>query len=94
MFREIDGTIILTSRGVYREAKLGLLEGRVYAKHGTGYVLLFSSGSTTAGKITWRRHDEPPDLHAIRCGYLGIAKPEPVPVQRLQDTQLKPAKVG
>ncbi len=56
MFQLVDGeVIILVSRGVYYQAPLAKREGthNVYAKHGSGYVLIGHDGCCSKEKLRW-----------------------------------------
>lgn len=54
LFTVIDDQVILrTSRGVYKQAKLALREGHVYAKIPGGFVLLSGNGTTSHPDYRW-----------------------------------------
>lgn len=54
-----EGQGIIQARGIYRQVTLFERKGRVYAKHGGGYVRLNQGGSTSAPNIRWTDLDTP-----------------------------------
>lgn len=57
-FSEIpEGKAIIHSRGVYRQVLIAVRAGRVYAKHGGGYVRINTGGSTSSPAIRWSEID-------------------------------------
>ena len=65
-----EGQGIIQARGVYRQVALFERKGRVYAKHGGGYVRLNQGGSTSAPNIRWTDLDTPNGEHDERSGYV------------------------
>lgn len=64
-FKEIkDKSVVLLSRGVYREVSLFKRDGQVYAKYGAGYIRLYVRAATSVSSVTWYdinldvRHDK------------------------------------
>jgi hypothetical protein len=74
-FEKIEASsIILQSRGVFREACLYLLKDDVYAKYGTGFVRLYASGRTTT-ILRWSElecYDR--EINTHKMGYLVAGK--------------------
>lgn len=54
-----EGQAIVHSRGVYRQVPLYQRDGKIYAKHGGGYVRLAQGGSTSAPNVRWAEIDTP-----------------------------------
>lgn len=48
-----DAAVILRSRGVYRQVKVYLRAGAVYAGAGAGVVRLYKGGGTSVPNISW-----------------------------------------
>ena len=65
-----EGQAIMVSRGVYRQVPVYARGGKVYARHGGGYVRLIQGGSTTAPNIRWVEIDTPNGAHVERNGYV------------------------
>lgn len=54
VFTEVPGaTVITRSAGVYRQVKVAIYDGRVFAKHGSGYVALHRDGGSSVPTVTW-----------------------------------------
>ena len=74
-----DGLTILASRGVFRQAKLfrralvipskNLIEDRVYAQWGNGFIRLYANSGTSIPHVTWLTMELP--FHSTAVGYLG-----------------------
>jgi len=54
-----EGQAIVHSKGVYRQVKIAQRDGRVYARHGAGYVRLNKGGTTSCISVLWREVDAP-----------------------------------
>ena len=54
-----EGKAIVHSKGVYRQVKIAQRDGRVYARHGAGYVRLNKGGTTSCIAVLWREVDAP-----------------------------------
>lgn len=52
-----DAFAVVHSTGVYRQVPLFERGGKVYAKHGVGFVRLSAGGSTSHPKIRWAEID-------------------------------------
>lgn len=48
-----DAAVILRSRGVYRQVKVYLRAGAVYAGAGAGFVRLHKGGGTSVPNVSW-----------------------------------------
>jgi hypothetical protein len=55
-----DAQVILYSRGVYKQAKLYLRAGQVYAAWGGGYIRMLGGRNTTKPDVTCVSHVRPP----------------------------------
>lgn len=54
VFSEVVGaTVITRTGGVYRQVGVAIYDGRVFAKHGNGYVALHRDGGSSAPSVTW-----------------------------------------
>lgn len=54
VFSDVVGaTVITRTSGVYRQVGAAIYDGRVFAKHGNGYVALHRDGGTSAPAVTW-----------------------------------------
>ena len=65
-----EGQGIIHARGVYRQVALFERKGRVYARHGGGYVRLIQGGSTSSPNIRWAEIYTPNGEHDERSGYV------------------------
>lgn len=65
-----EGQAIMVSRGVYRQVQIYARGGKIYARHGGGYVRLIQGGSTSAPNIRWVEIDTPNGAHDERSGYV------------------------
>lgn len=60
LFNVVEGAfVILVRKGVYRQAKVFLRDGEVYAGWGGGFVRLTAGGGTTVPTVSWREFDLP-----------------------------------
>lgn len=48
-----DGAVIILASHVYRQAKLYVRDGKLYAGYGAGFVKLLKGGGTTHPKVRW-----------------------------------------
>ena len=59
-FSEIDeGNAIIVCGGVYYQRPLYQRDGRVYVKHGSGFVRLLQGGTSSIPKMRWLESDTP-----------------------------------
>jgi hypothetical protein len=65
-----EGQAIMVNRGVYRQVQVYVRSGKVYARHGSGYVRLIQGGSTSAPNIRWVEIDTPNGEYDERSGYV------------------------
>lgn len=65
-----EGQAIMVSRGVYRQVPVYVRGGKVYARHGGGYVRLIQGGATSAPNIRWAEIDTPNSAHDECNGYV------------------------
>lgn len=57
-FHQIDdGAAITLCRGVYRQVKLYIRAGNLYAGHAGGYIRLFKGGGTSIPHVSWKALD-------------------------------------
>jgi len=76
-FTSIEGSALLLSGGVYREAALFVNEkNEVFAKHGAGVIRLYPNNGTSAKSIVWREIKSPSEVYTSGC-YLMIKNPLP-----------------
>lgn len=58
VFQEIpDGLVLTYSKGFYRQSKLFMRAGSVYAQQGSSFVRLHKSGGTSVPSISWKDID-------------------------------------
>lgn len=70
-FTAIDeGFAIIRNRGVYRQAPLYEREGKIYAKHGSGFIRLLQNNGTTVPTIKWNEIDTPHGSYTADMGGL------------------------
>lgn len=75
LFTALPGDVAITlTNGVYRQVDLYTYEGRVFAKHGNGFIALRADGSTTLPRTRVMKHTIPEDrlLPNSRLGYLTL----------------------
>lgn len=64
-----DETAILLSKGVYTQKDLYTCEiddeTRIYAQHGSGYILLLKDGRTSVPTIRWEKVNFVPTFNKI-----------------------------
>lgn len=79
LFHQIpDKFVMLVSkRGIYRQAKAYTREGRVYAGYGGGYVQLVNGGGTSCPDVTWFGSDV--DMKAGRMGRMVLREKHEAP---------------
>jgi len=65
-----EGQAIVHSRGVYRQVPLYERGGKVYARHGGGYVRLSQGGATSSPTVRWAEFDTPNGKAEERGGYV------------------------
>lgn len=53
-FVEIEGTCLLLSSGIYREAQLYACDGKVYARWSNGFIRLSRHAVTGRKGVSWR----------------------------------------
>ena len=58
-----EGQAIMVSRGVYRQVPIYVRGGKVYARHGGGYVRLIQGGRDVCAEYPLGR-DRHPERHA------------------------------
>ena len=57
-FTEIpEGQAIVCCKGVYRQAKIAVRSGKIYARYGIGYVRLSQGGATSHPSVRWYQVD-------------------------------------
>ncbi len=54
-----EGQAIVHSRSVYRQVPIYERGGKIYAKHGGGFVRLSQGGATSAPNVRWAELDTP-----------------------------------
>lgn len=70
-----DAFVILRSRGVYRQAKVYERDGRIYAGHGSGFITISASGSTSIPNVRVDGMELGFTPVAASLGYLERPKP-------------------
>ena len=68
-----EGQAIVHGRGVYRQAPIYLRGGKVYAKHGGGFVRLHQGGGTSPPSLRWAEIFTPDGGHVEKSGYVEYA---------------------
>lgn len=53
LFKPLDGIVVLSSNGSYKESSLVELDGSVFAKHVSGFIRLKENGRTSHPKVFW-----------------------------------------
>lgn len=53
IFQPVEGAVVLCSNGVYKEAALAEIDGKVFAQTSNGYVRIKEYGRTSHPKIFW-----------------------------------------
>lgn len=55
MFHQIiDSTVVLRSKGVYKQSQCYTHKGMIFAKHGSGFIKLFRNNfGTSAPSVSW-----------------------------------------
>lgn len=48
-----DAAVILRTKGVYRQAKVFVRAGGIYAAHGVGFIRLYKGGGTGLPTVSW-----------------------------------------
>jgi len=48
-----DHVIVRTSKGVYKQAKIAIRASHVFAKVGSGFLLLYANGTTSSPDVRW-----------------------------------------
>jgi hypothetical protein len=78
-----DSTVVLKSRGVYKQSQCYSHKGQIFAKHGSGFIKLFKhNNGTSTPNVSW---DEVQLPYEIEFGTTGVmveqqAKPHLVAV--------------
>lgn len=70
-----DGVAIVHCRGVYRQVPIYARGGKIYAKHGGGFVRLGAHGDTSAPNIRWSDVDAGEGAYEARNGHLEYTPP-------------------
>lgn len=72
-----EGQAIIHGKGVYRQVPVFERDGKIYAKHGGGFVRLLQGGGTTSPSVRWADIDTPQGEWVERAQYVFYtAKPE------------------
>lgn len=72
-FRPLEGDIaVLVQNGVYRQADLYEWDGKLFAKHGVGYVRLRANGTTSRDGIHMEYMEIETPLYADKLGRLTV----------------------
>lgn len=54
VFTEVPGaTVVTKAGGVFRQVSVFTYDGRVFARHGGGFIALHRDGGTSAPKVSW-----------------------------------------
>lgn len=54
-----EGQAIVLNGGVYRQVEIAVRDGKIYAKHGGGWVRLSKGGATSHQRVRWHEIDTP-----------------------------------
>jgi hypothetical protein len=73
LFQPIEGRVVLTANGIYKEAALVVLDGKVFAQHSSGYIRLKEHGRTSHSKVFWAEI-QTDDVLSYDMGNLSIPK--------------------
>lgn len=65
-----EGQAITHINGVYRQIPIFERGGKIYARHGAGYVRLFQGGQTSAPNVRWSDIDTPMGQWTEHTGYV------------------------
>lgn len=65
-----EGQALMVSHGVYQQVPIYVHDGKVYTRHGDGYVRLIHGGSTSAPNIRWAKIDTSNGTISERGGYV------------------------
>lgn len=63
-----EGQAVTLSSGVYRQVKLSVRDGKLYAAYGGGWVRLSQGGATSHQKVRWHEVDTPNGTWVERAG--------------------------
>jgi hypothetical protein len=53
-FNPLEGRVLLSSAGVYKQADLFEYNRQIFAKHGSGYISIRTNQQTSKNKVFWR----------------------------------------
>lgn len=53
-FTPIQGRLLLVTGGVYKNADLYERDGRIFAKHGQGFIAIKANGDTSKNRVFWK----------------------------------------
>lgn len=67
-----DAAVILRAKGVYRQAKVYVRMGELYAGWGSGFIGLRREKGTTLPNVSWETLDAPGVVTTRRDGRLAI----------------------
>lgn len=82
-FKEITGeTVVLSHGGVFRQADLYEWDGKLFAKHGTGYVRLKENGSTSKDGVNIEMLYFDGELRKDKFGRLRVTGGTPIAQDR------------
>ena len=70
-----EGQAITHTKGVYRQSPIFQRGGKIYARHGAGYVRLMQGGSTSAPSVRWAEIDTPEGQWSEDGGYVTYEGP-------------------
>ena len=69
-----DHAVLRNTKGVYRQAKLALRGGHVYAAIGGGFVMLYANGITSNPLLRWEEIENVENYEAGRLGRLMVRR--------------------
>ena len=58
-----DAAAVMVSKGIYKQAKIYDYRGKLYASHGSGFILLKTAGTTSLPNIRWEEIEVPWKQH-------------------------------
>lgn len=80
MFHEIPDAVAITrANGIFRQAKVFKYNGRIFVRHGSGYVWILNNGDTSCPTVRLEEIELPFEKCYNRLGYMCLpeSKDEP-----------------
>ena len=70
-----DAQAITTSKGVYRQVPVYQRDGKIYARHGNGFIRLMQGGVSSHPNVRWTELDAAEVGYVERRGSVMVAAP-------------------